>query len=189
LLSAMTDTALTNAKPAPGLAKRARRFLLGVGLLATATVAAIRYVPTSTYEGQVQRVYEKSLEYRVEFVTDDGEVRVFNNMEQRFPYLKFDTADLQANLQRFQREGDTVRIKVWGIRSAVLSSFPNVVDVERVRAGSSLRQARNARVTSAVLAELRAMQLVPAGREAEVEQRMSRAVEVASQALPGGEAP
>jgi hypothetical protein len=187
----MTETAIKPAKPAkppPGLLVRVRRWSLGLLFLLLGGAALIRYVPTATYVGQVQRVYEKSLEYRVEFVTADGEVRVFNNLEQRFPYLKFDTADLQANLQRFQREGDTIRITVWGIRSAMLSEFPNVVDVERLQSGSSLREARNARVAQAVLAELRAMQLVPAGREAELELRLQKAIDVASQALPGGEA-
>lgn len=182
----MPEAAITEPKkPAPGFMTRVRRWTFGFLFLVLGGVVLARYVPSSTYEGQVQRVYEKALEYRVEFVTSDGEVRVFNNLEQRFPYLKFDTADLQANLERFQREGDTIRITVWGIRSAMLSSFPNVVGVERLRSGSSVREARNARVTAAVLSELRAMQLVPVGRDAEVEQRVRSAVDVATQPLPG----
>lgn len=185
----MTETAIAEPKPAPGALVRLRRWAIGLLLLAIACVLALRYLPTETYHGQVQRVYEKALEYRVEFVTDEGEVRVFNNREQRFPYLKFDTADLQANLEKFQREGDTVRITVWGLRSAMFSAFPNVVDVERLQAGSARRQAQNVRVTAAVLAELRAMQLLPPEREAEARLRLERAVELASQPTPGGELP
>jgi len=185
----MTEAAIEPTKSGPSAMQRVRRFIYGMLLFALLVVLGIRYAPTSSYEGQVQRVYEKALEYRVEFVTSDGEVRVFNNLEQRFPYLKFDTADLQANLEKFQREGDTIRITVWGIRSAMLSMFPNVVGVERLQPGSNLREARNARVTDAVLSELRAMQLVPVGREVELEQRLRRAVDVATESLPGEPSP
>jgi len=113
-----------------------------------------RWGGTSTYEGTIQRVYEKTSDYRVEMLTEDGEVRVFSNREIRFPYLKFDTADLQGAFSNHQRSGDVVRVKVWGFRSAMFSWFPNVLRVDVIAAAEGRNKALAKAIAKEVLTVL-----------------------------------
>ncbi len=124
---------------------------------------AYRWAGTSTYRGTVQRVYEKGLEYRVEFTTLEGEVRVIGNAEIRFPYFKLDTADVHANLNRLSLTGDVVDLKVWGFRQAWFDMFPNVVDVTFVRSDSDRNRARAERIADAVIEKLSSKGILKGG--------------------------
>lgn len=177
---------MAEAHPTESSSTRARlkRYAIVTGVVVLLLIVLYRWLPTSTYQGTVQRVYEKVGEYRVEMYTEDGEVRVFTNSEMRFPYLKFNTADLQANLDRAVREGDLVQIGVWGIRSSFLSTFPNIVRFKVLSSGDAVRRGRTDRIVRAVMSELRARQLVPAGDEAELEDALIQVVEEAESPPP-----
>ncbi|MCH2110617.1 MAG: DUF1523 family protein [Polyangiaceae bacterium] len=99
-----------------------------------------RWAGTSTYRGTIQRVYERQAEYRFEFATLDNQVLVIGNSDIDFPYVKFDSADLHAQLNQLARTSDIVDIQVWGFRQAWFSIFPNIIRVEFVRSkGQRLR--------------------------------------------------
>lgn len=104
--------------------------ILALFVLSFGGCFAIRSVGRGTYQGTVQRAYEKATEYRVEFVTTDGDAMVFTNAEATFPYWKTNTANLQAELNQAAKNGDEVEIVVYGWRSSLASSFPNVIDLE-----------------------------------------------------------
>ncbi len=131
--------------------KRMKRWLI-IGLIVLVGGFIITMmVGTSTYEGQITRAYEKMSEYRVEMETTKGGVRVFVNKESRFPYLKFDTADLQAELTSYARSGDIVRIKSWGFRNSVFSWFPNVIKVSHVRDNLEAKGRKAERIADGVM--------------------------------------
>jgi len=100
-------------------------FLLGFG-----GCTAYKWTGTGLYQGTVQRVYEKTNEYRVEFVTQNGETKVFTNADSSFPYWKTNSADVQAGLNSAVGNGDVIEVTTWGWRVSFSSSFPNVVDYE-----------------------------------------------------------
>lgn len=110
-----------------------------------------RFIGSTSYTGTINRVYEKTSEYRVELEAPDGEVHVFKNAELRFPYLKFDTADLQAQLQSYQRNEDIVKVRAWGFRSTVFSWFPNVIDVDLVRKSREAKRQRAEQIVDMTL--------------------------------------
>lgn len=118
---------------------------------------------TTTYRGKVQRVYEKGIEYRVEFADLEGEVHVIGNQEITFPYIKMDTADLHAALNRMSATGDIVDLRVWGFRQAWFSMFPNAIDVEFVRTDAEQLEARAGRIADEVLEELRGKSVLKGG--------------------------
>lgn len=122
-----------------------------------------RWAGTTTYRGTVQRVYEKGMEYRVEFTTLEGEVRVVGNAEIKFPYFKLDTADVHAELNRLSLTGDVVDLTVWGFRQAWLDMFPNVIEVTFVRSDEDRSRARAERVADAVIAKLREQNVLKGG--------------------------
>ncbi len=125
----------------------------------------IRWAGTTTYRGKVQRVYEKGIEYRVEFADLEGRVHVIGNEEIKFPYIKMDTADLHAALNRLSTTGDIVDLRVWGFRQAWFSMFPNAIDVEFVRSDAEQLSARAGRITDEVLEELRLKGVLKGGDE------------------------
>lgn len=104
--------------------------ILVLCLLSFGGCTAVKWVGMGTYVGTVQRAYEKADVYRVEFITLDGDTRVFENAESSFPVWKSNTADLQAVLKKAEQDGSEVEITTWGWRSSITSSFPNVVDLE-----------------------------------------------------------
>ena len=66
--------------------------------------------------------------YYIQMETLDGEPKVYRN-EDNFFYLKFDSADLQAQIQSLSAEKETVALRHYGWRLTVLSAFPNAVKV------------------------------------------------------------
>lgn len=149
-----TGAELDKSKPDKPLAKRARNW----GILAVVLVAVglwgYRWAGTGMHEGVVQRVYEKEGSMRVELEMTSGEVRVFENHDQGFPYFKRDAADMQAMLHRMARSGDLVQVTTWGFRSSLASAFPNVVKLELRESAIERRRARAERVADSVLRTL-----------------------------------
>lgn len=123
----------------------------------------IRWAGTATYRGKVQRVYEKGVEYRIEFADLGGKVRVVGNKEITFPYVKMDTADLHADLNRLSDSGDIVDLRVWGFRQAWFSMFPNAIDVTFVRSDAEQDRAKAGRIADEVLETLRQQGVLKGG--------------------------
>jgi len=146
-----------------------------LGFFLTSAFFAYRWLGTSTHRGSVERVYETNAEYRVEFVSLDGEVYVFGNKDTSFPYLKMDTADLHAELNGLAKSGAIVDVRVWGFRQSWFSLFPNVVDAKHVRSASARRRIESTVIAEEVLAELRTADLVEEGDD--VRRRVISAVE------------
>lgn len=112
----MTETTTSPASPPKerkSLGSRATR----IGLLFIASLIALfllyRFAGTSHIRGTVQRVYEKDREFRAEVVDEKGEVHVVSNQEIFFSYLKVDTADLHAELNRHAQIAALVDLKIW----------------------------------------------------------------------------
>src|SRR5690606_19624196 len=116
---------------------------------------AVRWAGSTTLRGTVERVYEKQAEYRVEFTELDGTVHVVGNQEIHFPFFKVDTADVQARLNRLAKTKDVVDLKIWGLRIAWFSLFPNIVDIDFVRSDSERRRAQASDITEAVIQSLK----------------------------------
>jgi len=127
--------------------------LLGILLL---IFMSIRWVGTGHYVGTISRVYEKTSEYRIEMKLADGSVHVFNNREMRFPYLKFDTANVQAEAQDFQRTQDIVKVTGFGFRNELFSWFPNAVNIELVAHSREAHRAKAEAIADATLQMLSA---------------------------------
>ena len=93
------------------------------------------YGNNQTIEGTVVEKYIKRSgsgknskdSYMVNIETKEGDIIVLSN-EDRFFKFKFDSSDIQAELQ----EGKTYRIDVCGRRIRLLSSYQNIIDVEEV---------------------------------------------------------
>lgn len=114
-----------------------------------------RWTGTSHHRGTVERVYEKGHEYRVEFWDESGKVHVVGNEDLRFPYLKLNTADLHAQLNRLAKTGDLVELKVWGFRYTWLSMFPNAISVQTLESGRARAERRAGDLAEAIEAELK----------------------------------
>lgn len=122
-----------------------------------------RWAGTSQYRGVVQRVYEKSNDYRAEIVDLEGNVHVVANNEIKFPYFKLDTADLHAELNRLSRTRDVVDVTEWGFRFSWFSTFPNVIGVQFVMSRQDRDRQRAEKITAAVLQHLRDKQILKGG--------------------------
>ena len=93
------------------------------------------YGNNQTIEGTVVEKYikrsgsgKKSKDsYMVNIETKEGDIIVLSN-EDRFFKFKFDSSDIQSELQ----EGKTYKIDVCGRRIRLLSSYQNIIDVEEV---------------------------------------------------------
>lgn len=95
----------------------------------------INYGNNQTIEGTVIEKYIKRSgsgenskdSYMVNIKTEEGDIIVLSN-EDRFFKFKFDSSDIQAELQ----EGKIYKIDVCGRRIRLLSKYQNIIDVEDV---------------------------------------------------------
>ena len=145
--------------------RRIVKWLAVSAVVLMALFFSVRWVGTTTYRGTVQRVYEKGAEYRVEFAELGGSVRVVGNSEIRFPYLKVNTADVHAELNRLSETGDIIDIRVWGLRQAWFDMFPNVVDIEFVRSDSDRRRAKAEKIADEVMKALTKREVLKGGED------------------------
>lgn len=96
----------------------------------------IDYGNNQTIEGTVIEKYIKRSgsgknskdSYMVNIETKEGDIIVLSN-EDRFFKFKFDSSDIQAELQ----EGKIYKIDVCGRRIRLLSNYQNIIDVEEVK--------------------------------------------------------
>lgn len=72
--------------------------------------------------------------YQLQMETLDGKPRVYRN-EDNFIYLKFDSADLQAQVQSFAADKQIVALRHYGWRVTLFSAFPNALKVWPVEEG------------------------------------------------------
>lgn len=154
----------SHGQPVP-LGRRLLGWLIVVVAISALFVLAYRWAGTSTLRGTVQRVYEKDAQYRIDFVDSSGEVHVLENDAIKFPHLKTDTADLQAELHRFSETGDEVDVTAWGFRAPFISIFPNIVDVEFVRSDTVRKKEHVRYITQSVINELIDQGVVERGEE------------------------
>lgn len=99
-------------------------------------VDVVRMVGTETkrvdsaVEGQVSRDV-----YFIQTESLDGtRTRVYRN-EDKWIYLKFDTADLQARAEALAQERAVVAVRHYGWRIPIFSAFPNALTVWKVEPG------------------------------------------------------
>jgi hypothetical protein len=77
----------------------------------------------------------RDVQYRIETVyAGTADTLIFKNSDAGFqpPYLKFDSADVQAIASRITREcpTETVTINGYGLRIPLLDMFPNAVSID-----------------------------------------------------------
>ena len=72
--------------------------------------------------------------YQLQMETPDGEPRVYRN-EDNLLYFKFDSANLQAQVQSFASDKQLVALRHYGWRIPVFSRFPNAVKAWPVEEG------------------------------------------------------
>lgn len=72
--------------------------------------------------------------YQLQMETESGNPKVYRN-EDNFLYLKFDSADLQAQIQSFAADKQLVALRHYGWRLTLFSAFPNGVKVWPVEEG------------------------------------------------------
>lgn len=72
--------------------------------------------------------------YFIQMESLEGEPRVYRN-DDIWLYAKFDSADLQAQVQSFSADKQTVAVRHYGWRIPVFSMFPNAVKVWQVDEG------------------------------------------------------
>ncbi|MHA1948241.1 MAG: DUF1523 family protein [Candidatus Thorarchaeota archaeon] len=111
----------------------ARPLILGViaiALMGFGGCTVYKWTGTGTHTGIVQRAYEKADKYRIEFVTNKGDVLVFENKDSTFPYFKTNTANIQADFSKAEKDGSEVEVVTWGWRNSMASWFPNVISLE-----------------------------------------------------------
>lgn len=72
--------------------------------------------------------------YFIQMETPDGDPRVYRN-EDNLIYGKFDSADVQAQVQSFAAEKQLVAVRHYGWRIALFSMFPNAIKVWPVEEG------------------------------------------------------
>lgn len=64
--------------------------------------------------------------YQIQTETLDGEPRVYRN-EDNLLYLKFDSADLQAQIQSLSADKQVIALRHYGWRLTLFSRFPNAL--------------------------------------------------------------
>lgn len=74
--------------------------------------------------------------YRLQMETLEGRPRVYRN-EDNFLYGKFDSANLQAQIQSFATDKQLVALRHYGWRLPLFSTFPNAVKAWPVEDGYS----------------------------------------------------
>ena len=72
--------------------------------------------------------------YQLQMETPDGEPRVYRN-EDNLLYFKFDSADLQAQVQSLAADKELVALRHYGWRVPLFSRFPNAIKVWPVEEG------------------------------------------------------
>ena len=72
--------------------------------------------------------------YFIQMESLEGDPRVYRN-DDIWLYAKFDSADLQAQVQSFSADKQTVAVRHYGWRIPVFSMFPNAVKVWQVDEG------------------------------------------------------
>lgn len=72
--------------------------------------------------------------YQIQMETPDGTPRVYRN-EDNFLYGKFDSANLQTQIQSFASDKQLVALRHYGWRLPLLSTFPNAVKAWPVEEG------------------------------------------------------
>ena len=72
--------------------------------------------------------------YQLQTETQTGNPRVYRN-EDNFFYLKFDSADLQAQVQSFAAEKQLIAVRHYGWRLTLFSAFPNAIKAWPVEDG------------------------------------------------------
>ena len=72
--------------------------------------------------------------YLIQMESLDGDPKVYRNEDNVF-YLKFDSADLQAQIQSFSADKQVVALRHYGWRLRLFSTFPNAVKVWPVEEG------------------------------------------------------
>lgn len=72
--------------------------------------------------------------YQLQMETPDGEPRVYRN-EDNLLYFKFDSADLQAQVQSLAADKQLVALRHYGWRVPLFSRFPNAIKAWPVEAG------------------------------------------------------
>jgi len=72
--------------------------------------------------------------YQLQMEAVDGEPRVYRNQDN-FIYFKFDSADLQAQVQSFAADKQLVALRHYGWRLQLFSTFPNAVKAWPVEEG------------------------------------------------------
>ena len=91
----------------------------------------IKRVDTSDSETGQQRTRDV---YYLQMETPEGQPRVYRN-DDNFLYLKFDSANLQTQIQSLSDGKQLVALRHYGIRIPVFSMFPNAVKVWPVEQG------------------------------------------------------
>jgi|GEM_PF-868391 len=91
----------------------------------------IKRIDAEDGEGSTNRTRDV---YQVQMETPEGDPRVYRNEDNVF-YLKFDSADLQAQVQSLAADKQLVALRHYGWRLAVLSAFPNAIKVWPVEEG------------------------------------------------------
>ena len=72
--------------------------------------------------------------YLIQMESLDGDPKVYRNEDNAF-YLKFDSADLQAQIQSFSADKQIVALRHYGWRLRLFSTFPNAIKVWPVEEG------------------------------------------------------
>jgi hypothetical protein len=72
--------------------------------------------------------------YQLQMETLDGRPRVYRN-EDNFLYGKFDSANLQAQIQSLATDKSVVALRHYGWRMTLFSTFPNAISVWPVEEG------------------------------------------------------
>ncbi|ASJ70721.1 DUF1523 family protein [Granulosicoccus antarcticus] len=72
--------------------------------------------------------------YQLQTETPDGTPKVYRN-EDNFLYGKFDSADLQTQIQSFAADKQLVALRHYGWRLKLFSTFPNAIKVWPVEEG------------------------------------------------------
>jgi len=116
--------------------KRKTKYYLVLGIIVLSFLAwggckGCQYVGQDECTGTVQRadVTKVDGEYRVEFLIDEDDIRVFKNVDSSL-YWKTNSADVQAQLGRYAENKKKITVTTWGWRNTWFSWFPNIVRIE-----------------------------------------------------------
>jgi hypothetical protein len=72
--------------------------------------------------------------YQLQMETQSGRPKVYRN-EDNFLYFKFDSADLQAQVQSFAADKELIALRHYGWRLSLFSTFPNAIKAWPVEEG------------------------------------------------------